>query len=167
MPAASDNVTPVSTGKMPPDRVCARLSEILREGADVHRTLAAQALGAIGRRDAVPALLDALLDEDPDVRVDAATALGLVADPSTAPKLMENLIGDPCAEVKLAAMDALVALGRPRSIQLAVLVDRGHRELPIAADYVGRSVETDLDETVTVKLKEIDGSDGVTVGRSS
>lgn len=53
VPAASDNATPRNTGETPPDRICARLSEILREGVDIHRTLAAQALGAIGRRDEI------------------------------------------------------------------------------------------------------------------
>jgi pyrimidine operon attenuation protein/uracil phosphoribosyltransferase len=63
-----------------------------------------------------------------------------------------------------AAMDALVDLGRPRAIQLAVLVDRGHRELPIRADYVGKNVPTRMDEIVAVKLKETDGEDAVVVG---
>jgi pyrimidine operon attenuation protein/uracil phosphoribosyltransferase len=62
-----------------------------------------------------------------------------------------------------AALDALADLGRPRRVQLAVLVDRGHRELPIAADYVGRFVETTPTEDVKVQLKEIDGVDRVTV----
>ena len=63
-----------------------------------------------------------------------------------------------------AALDALVDFGRPRRIQLAVLVDRGHRELPIAADYVGRTVETAPDEKVRVSLTELDGgADRVTV----
>jgi len=60
-----------------------------------------------------------------------------------------------------AAMDALIDFGRPRSIQLAVLVDRGHRELPIRADYVGKNVPTSLDEDVEVRLKESDGRDEV------
>jgi pyrimidine operon attenuation protein/uracil phosphoribosyltransferase len=63
-----------------------------------------------------------------------------------------------------AAMDALVDFGRPRAIQLAVLVDRGHRELPIRADYVGKNVPTRLDEDVQVRLAEVDGEDAVTVG---
>lgn len=62
-----------------------------------------------------------------------------------------------------AALDALIDLGRPRRIQLAVLIDRGGRELPIAADYVGRSVQVADDEHVQVQLKEIDGSDRVSV----
>jgi pyrimidine operon attenuation protein / uracil phosphoribosyltransferase len=58
-----------------------------------------------------------------------------------------------------AAMDALVDFGRPHAIQLAVLVDRGHRELPIRADYVGKNVPTRKDEDVQVRLSEIDGED--------
>ena len=63
-----------------------------------------------------------------------------------------------------AALDALVALGRPRAVQLAVLIDRGHRELPIRADYVGKNVPTSLRETVQVCLQEYDGQDAVLVG---
>ncbi|MGH2573974.1 MAG: bifunctional pyr operon transcriptional regulator/uracil phosphoribosyltransferase PyrR [Actinomycetota bacterium] len=63
-----------------------------------------------------------------------------------------------------AAMDALVDFGRPRAIQLAVLVDRGHRELPIRADYVGKNVPTRRDEEVQVRLAEVDGEDAVVVG---
>ncbi len=63
-----------------------------------------------------------------------------------------------------AAMDALVDFGRPKQIQLAVLVDRGHRELPIRADYVGKNVPTRKDEIVRVLLKEVDGEDAVVVG---
>jgi pyrimidine operon attenuation protein / uracil phosphoribosyltransferase len=63
-----------------------------------------------------------------------------------------------------AAMDALVDFGRPKAIQLAVLVDRGHRELPIRADYVGKNVPTRKDEVVRVLLKETDGEDAVVVG---
>jgi pyrimidine operon attenuation protein/uracil phosphoribosyltransferase len=60
-----------------------------------------------------------------------------------------------------AALDALRDLGRPRAVQLAVLVDRGHRELPIRADYVGKNVPTALDEVVQVLLTEVDGRDAV------
>jgi pyrimidine operon attenuation protein/uracil phosphoribosyltransferase len=63
-----------------------------------------------------------------------------------------------------AAMDALVDFGRPTTIQLAVLVDRGHRELPIRADYVGKNVPTRKDEDVQVRLTEYDGEDAVVVG---
>ena len=63
-----------------------------------------------------------------------------------------------------AALDALGDLGRPRSVQLAVLVDRGHRELPIRADYVGKNIPTSLRETVHVLLTETDGADAVLLG---
>jgi pyrimidine operon attenuation protein / uracil phosphoribosyltransferase len=63
-----------------------------------------------------------------------------------------------------AAMDALVDLGRPRAIQLAVLVDRGHRELPIRADYVGKNAPTRAEDLVRVLLEETDGADAVEVG---
>jgi pyrimidine operon attenuation protein/uracil phosphoribosyltransferase len=64
-----------------------------------------------------------------------------------------------------AAMDALVDFGRPQAIRLAVLVDRGHRELPIRADHVGKNVPTSREETVRVHLEEIDGEDGVEIER--
>ncbi len=61
------------------------------------------------------------------------------------------------------ALDALIDFGRPESIQLAVLVDRGHRELPIKPDYVGKNIPTSKNEKVVVKFKEQDGEDGVSV----
>jgi pyrimidine operon attenuation protein/uracil phosphoribosyltransferase len=66
-----------------------------------------------------------------------------------------------------AALDALVDFGRPRSIQLIVLVDRGHRELPIKADYVGRNLPTSPRESVQVRLVETDGVDEVFVGEEA
>lgn len=62
-----------------------------------------------------------------------------------------------------AAMDALMDCGRPKAIQLAVLVDRGHRELPIRPDYVGKNVPTSRQEKIEVSLKEVDGADCVTI----
>ena len=62
-----------------------------------------------------------------------------------------------------AALDALADLGRPNRVQLAALVDRGHRELPIRPDYVGKNVPTSRDERVTVSLVERDGEDGVII----
>jgi len=87
-----------------------RLTEILSDGIDVHRCAAARALGNMGLPESTGPLVKALLDEDPDVRVDAATALGELNDPETAEKLMENLIGDPEADVKRAAIKALIAM---------------------------------------------------------
>jgi len=62
-----------------------------------------------------------------------------------------------------AALDALIDFGRPKAIQLVVLVDRGHRELPIKADYVGKNVPTSLTQSVQVHLTEIDGRDEVEI----
>ena len=62
-----------------------------------------------------------------------------------------------------AALDAISDLGRPRVVQLAVLVDRGHRELPIRADYVGKNIPTSLDESVRVRVAEVDGADEVMI----
>lgn len=66
-----------------------------------------------------------------------------------------------------AALDALRDIGRPAAIQLAVLVDRGHRELPIRADYVGKNIPTSLAEQVTVLMHSLDGRDGVTITRAA
>lgn len=63
-----------------------------------------------------------------------------------------------------AAIDAILDIGRPKMIQLAILIDRGHRELPIRADYVGKNVPTSKNEVVHVKLVEIDGVNGVSIG---
>jgi pyrimidine operon attenuation protein / uracil phosphoribosyltransferase len=65
-----------------------------------------------------------------------------------------------------AALDALRDIGRPRAVQLAVLVDRGHRELPIRADYVGKNVPTARSEEVAVLLDEVDGTDAVLLRRA-
>jgi pyrimidine operon attenuation protein / uracil phosphoribosyltransferase len=66
-----------------------------------------------------------------------------------------------------AALDALNDHGRPRAVQLAVLVDRGHRELPIRPDYVGKNVPTSRDEQIVVLLAELDGRDGVALRRAA
>lgn len=84
------------------------LGEILRDGADVHRCAAARALGQIGDAGVAGELIRALLDEDPDVRTDAALALGALGAPSCADALMESLIGDPETDVKKAALAALI-----------------------------------------------------------
>lgn len=62
-----------------------------------------------------------------------------------------------------AALDALSDLGRPRAVRLAALVDRGHRELPIRADFVGKNLPTSTDERINVRLMETDGEEGVTI----
>lgn len=62
-----------------------------------------------------------------------------------------------------AALDAVIDIGRPKAIQLAILIDRGHRELPIRADYVGKNVPTSRNEVISVNLKEIDGENKVII----
>ena len=62
-----------------------------------------------------------------------------------------------------AALDALIDFGRPRAIQLVVMVDRGHRELPIRADFVGKNLPTSSRQSVQVRLQEIDGEDEVVI----
>ena len=67
-----------------------------------------------------------------------------------------------CRTVR-AAIDAIVDLGRPAQIQLAVLIDRGHKELPIRADYVGKNIPTSKSEIIAVEIEEIDGNDSVKI----
>ena len=62
-----------------------------------------------------------------------------------------------------AALDAISDLGRPRAVRLAALVDRGHRELPIRADFVGKNLPSSIDERINVRLAELDGNDEVTI----
>jgi len=62
-------------------------------------------------------------------------------------------------------MDAILDVSRPQVIRLAIMVDRGHRELPIRPDYVGKNLPTSRDETVTILLDETDGRDGVLLGK--
>ncbi|HEX6076947.1 MAG TPA: bifunctional pyr operon transcriptional regulator/uracil phosphoribosyltransferase PyrR [Micromonosporaceae bacterium] len=107
--------------------------------------------------------LDITLYRD-DLRLRGARALGptLVPDGGVDDKrviLVDDVLFS--GRTVRAALDALGDLGRPRQVQLAVLVDRGHRELPIRADYVGKNLPTALTESVKVLLREIDGSDGV------
>jgi pyrimidine operon attenuation protein/uracil phosphoribosyltransferase len=65
-----------------------------------------------------------------------------------------------------AALDALIDLGRPRNVQLVALIDRGHRELPVRADYVGKNLPTAVNESVQVRLQESDGHDEVVIARA-
>lgn len=86
--------------------------------------------------------------------------------------LKENIVGKTvilCDDVIFtgrtarAAIDAVISCGRPKSIQLAVVIDRGHREFPIKPDFVGKNVPTALNEVVSVKFKETDGEDSVNI----
>jgi len=111
-----------------------RLTAILTDGIDVHRCAAARALGAIRLPQSSAVLVAALLDEDPDVRVDAATALADVQDTKTARKLMDNLIGDPEADVKKMAIQALVAMNYTPVIPILRLLTVSRGEDQIAWD---------------------------------
>lgn len=130
----------------------------------------AQRLAArIGEFEGSPALvgsLDVTLHRD-DLRLRPARALQRTQVP---PEGVDGktvvLVDDVLFSGRTirAALDALNDLGRPRAVQLAVLVDRGHRELPIRADYVGKNLPTAHREKVRVQLAEVDGEDGVLLG---
>lgn len=92
------------------------LCRVLAEGIDIHRCQAAQALGRIDDHAAVESLIGALLDEDEDVRVDVAGALAQLADPRAVAPLLESLVGDPCGEVKVAAVKGLAGLRAPEAV---------------------------------------------------
>jgi len=102
-----------------------------------------------------------------DLRLRPARALGHTAVPSsgidgTTVVLVDDVLYS--GRTVRAALDALSDIGRPRAVQLAVLVDRGHRELPIRADYVGKNLPTSQREVVQVLLTETDGQDAVVLG---
>jgi pyrimidine operon attenuation protein / uracil phosphoribosyltransferase len=113
---------------------------------------------------AVPVgVLDVTLYRD-DLRMRGARAIGKTeVPPGGIDRRLVILVDDVLFSGRTvrAALDALGDLGRPRAVQLAVLVDRGHRELPIRADYVGKNIPTSLVESVRVRLAETDGVDEV------
>jgi len=101
----------VGAGNAAASSVGEALCQVLRAGQDVHRCLAAHALGRIGYGPAVDPLIDALLDEDEDVRGEAAEALFRLGDPRAGDALVRNLVEDPCGQVKINATEALGAMG--------------------------------------------------------
>jgi pyrimidine operon attenuation protein / uracil phosphoribosyltransferase len=108
-------------------------------------------------------VLDVTLYRD-DLRMRGARAIGHTDIPPGGIDGMRVILVDDVlfsGRTVRAALDALGDIGRPRAVQLAVLVDRGHRELPIRADYVGKNIPTALSESVRVSLTEIDGEDQV------
>jgi pyrimidine operon attenuation protein/uracil phosphoribosyltransferase len=122
----------------------------------------AQAIGTF--EDPVPAVgtLDVAFYRD-DIGIRPVAPLGPTEVPDVAEKVAV-LVDDVLftGRTSRAALDALLELGRPRAVQLAVLIDRGHRELPIRADYVGKNLPTRTSEDVRVRLAEVDGgADGV------
>jgi pyrimidine operon attenuation protein/uracil phosphoribosyltransferase len=105
-----------------------------------------------------------------DLRLRPARALGPTELPPTGIDGQTVVLVDDVlysGRTVRAALDALTDLGRPRAVQLAVLVDRGHRELPIRADYVGKNLPTSQREQVRVLLSEIDGEDAVLLAEPS
>jgi pyrimidine operon attenuation protein/uracil phosphoribosyltransferase len=102
------------------------------------------------------------LDLRPEAPVVNATQLDFAMDGTTVVIVDDVLF---TGRTVRAAIDALLDYGRPARVQLAVLVDRGHRELPIRPDYVGKNLPTSLDERVNVRVSELDGADEVTISQ--
>ncbi len=122
----------------------------------------AVALGEIENRQVVAGSLDIGLYRD-DVDVRSRARSGPTEIPETIDGRTVVVVDDVLytGRTVRAALDALSDLGRPNSVQLAVVVDRGHRQLPIRADFVGKNIPTSLSERVSVRFAEIDGEDGV------
>ncbi|MFJ4416623.1 bifunctional pyr operon transcriptional regulator/uracil phosphoribosyltransferase PyrR [Streptomyces sp. NPDC088925] len=134
-------------------------------GVHLAERLAAK-LAAITGRPVPTGSLDITMYRD-DLRLKPARALGRTEIPAEGlDERLVVLVDDVLFSGRTirAALDALGDIGRPRAVQLAVLVDRGHRELPIRADYVGKNLPTSLRETVKVQLTEEDGRDAVLLG---
>ena len=162
------------------DRVLTRISHEIIEGAKGAQDLVLlgiQSRGVplanrIGRRisdfenvDVPVGALDITVYRD-DLRLRPARALETTALPEVGVDgrivvLVDDVLFS--GRTVRAALDALNELGRPRVVRLAVLIDRGHRELPIRADYVGKNLPTSLQESVRVRLAELDGDDAVTL----
>jgi pyrimidine operon attenuation protein/uracil phosphoribosyltransferase len=162
------------------DRIAHQILEKTRGGADVvllgiptrgaylADRLAAR-IRAFGSVEVGLGMLDVTLHRD-DLRTQGVRPLGKTVEPvgGIDGKLV-ILVDDVLFSGRTvrAALDALNDLGRPRSVQLAVLVDRGHRELPIRADYVGKNLPTAREEQVKVSLSEIDDEDSVYIATKS
>jgi pyrimidine operon attenuation protein/uracil phosphoribosyltransferase len=131
-------------------------------GVPLARRLAAR-ISTFEGVDVPVGVLDITLYRD-DLRRNAIRAIGPTEVPSGGIDGKRIILVDDVlfsGRTVRAALDALSDLGRPSSVQLAVLVDRGHRELPIRADYVGKNIPTALAESVRVTLAETDGTDEV------
>jgi pyrimidine operon attenuation protein / uracil phosphoribosyltransferase len=131
-------------------------------GVPLARRLAAR-LTKVEGRTVLAGSLDITMYRD-DLRLRPARTLGHTAVPASGiDDKIVVLVDDVLYSGRTvrAALDALSDLGRPRAVQLAVLVDRGHRELPIRADYVGKNLPTSQRELVQVQLTETDGQDAV------
>jgi pyrimidine operon attenuation protein/uracil phosphoribosyltransferase len=126
----------------------------------------ARHMSAVEKRDVLVGSLDITMYRD-DLRLRPPRALARTEVPGGGvDDRLVVLVDDVLFSGRTvrAALDALGELGRPRGVQLAVLVDRGHRELPIKADYVGKNLPTSTLEQVTVLIEELDGRDAVLLG---
>ncbi|MEV8515709.1 bifunctional pyr operon transcriptional regulator/uracil phosphoribosyltransferase PyrR [Dactylosporangium sp. NPDC051484] len=133
-------------------------------GVPLARRLAAR-IAAFEGFDIPVGVLDITLYRD-DLRLQATRAVGHTEIPPGGLDGRRVILVDDVlfsGRTVRAALDALKDLGRPRAVQLAVLVDRGHRELPIRADYVGKNIPTSIEESVRVLTAEIDGTDSVLI----
>jgi pyrimidine operon attenuation protein/uracil phosphoribosyltransferase len=124
----------------------------------------AQRMSDVEQRAITAGALDITMYRD-DLRLKPARALEHTEIPDDIDGKVVVLIDDVLFSGRTirAALDALTELGRPKAVQLAVLIDRGHRELPIRADFVGKNLPTSLAEKVKVRLAESDGTDGVSI----
>ncbi|MDI1462296.1 bifunctional pyr operon transcriptional regulator/uracil phosphoribosyltransferase PyrR [Catellatospora sp. KI3] len=135
---------------------------IATRGVPIARRLA-ERIRAFEGREVPVGTLDITLYRD-DLRRNSIRAVGRTEEPPGGVDGRRVVLVDDVlfsGRTIRAALDALSDLGRPAAVQLAVLVDRGHRQLPIRADYVGKNIPTALSEQVKVRLQEIDGSDEV------
>jgi len=124
----------------------------------------AQRMSEVESREITAGALDITMYRD-DLRLKPARALEHTEIPDDIDGKVVVLIDDVLFSGRTirAALDALNELGRPKAVQLAVLIDRGHRELPIRADFVGKNLPTSLVEKVRVRLTESDGGDSVSI----
>jgi pyrimidine operon attenuation protein/uracil phosphoribosyltransferase len=125
----------------------------------------AEVMRAIEAREVPVGILDITLYRDDLQLVAKQPVVGRTELPSSIEDKVVVLIDDVLFTGRTirAAMDEIMDFGRPKAIQLAVLIDRGHRELPIRADYVGKNVPTSAKEAISVMVKEQDGEDRVSV----
>jgi pyrimidine operon attenuation protein / uracil phosphoribosyltransferase len=137
-------------------------------GVFISRRLAQLIHGITGREVALGSLDISLYRDDLNLRVSSPN-LKHTDIPISLDEKVVVLVDDVLftGRTVRAAMDALNDFGRPRCIQLAILIDRGHRELPIRADYVGKNVPTSKQERIQVRMKEEDGSDEVGIEKRS